>query len=282
MSGIFLLGFGFVKAKVQLDSVKPLENVLQERFGHANKTAYIEIIRVPQKISEDKYESYYLVETETDTFISGMQSEQFDVLKHEVEQNGKARLEGMTKVIVDDNVKEDVNEYAGDEFIHIRVTKLTYGNILKEGYSVNLILGGIISIVSLFIVWKNLCALGRYKNPNAKLIDEECNQKDAIWLNAFSIYLTKNYLVALFNESIEAIDVKTICEAKLYDKPKGNQIYRILEITTLENEKIAVSEALEQNGFIYEEEIKYLSDIFRSKNIDFICEAYLHDCYDEG
>lgn len=55
--GTFLLGFGFMKTKMQLDNVQPLENVLQEKSNHANKTAYIEIIQIPQKISEDKYES---------------------------------------------------------------------------------------------------------------------------------------------------------------------------------------------------------------------------------
>ena len=278
--GTFLLGFGFMKTKMQLDSVQPLENVLQEKSNHANKTAYIEIIRIPQKISEDKYESYYLVTTETNTYISGMQSEQFEVLKHEVEQNGKARLEGMTKVIIDDKVKEDVKQYIGNEYIQIRVTELTYGSILKEGYIVNLILGGITSLISLLLIYKNAYALGKYRNPKAKLIDEECNQKDAIWLNAYCIYLTKNFLVTLYNERITAIETETICEAKLFHELKQNLTYRTLEIKTLENEKIVVSEMLEQNSFIDEEEINYLDDIFRKKNIKFSCEIESYN-YDE-
>ena len=280
MFGIFLLGFGFIKTKLQLDGAQPLENVLQEKSNHANKTAYIEITQVPQKISQDKYETYYLVTTETNTYISGMKIEQFEALKREVEQNGKAKLEGMTKVILDDKVKEDVEQYIESEFIHIRVTKFTYGSILKEGYSVNLILGGIISIVSILIVWRNAHVLGKYKNPNATLIDEECNEKDAIWLGEYEIYLTKSFLVTLYNHSITAIDIKTICEAKLYDEKKQNQTYRTLEIKTLENEKIIVSEMLKMISFIDEEEINYLNDVFRKKNIEFICEIESND-YDE-
>lgn len=280
MFGTFLLGFGFIKTKMQLDGAQPLKNVLQEKSNHANKTAYIEIIQIPQKISEDKYGSYYLVTTKTDTYISEMQSEQFKVLKHEVEQNGKARLEGMTKVIIDDKVKEDVKQYIENEYIQIRVTKFTYGNILKEGYIVNLILGGITSLVGLLIVWKYANVLGKYRNPKAKLIDEECNQKDAIWLNEYRIYLTKSFLVTLYNGIITAIDIKTICEARLFDELKQSQTYIMLEIKTLENEKIVVGEILEQNSFIDEEEINYLDDIFRKKNIEFICEIEPYD-YDE-
>lgn len=278
--GTFLLGFGFMKTKMQLDNVQPLENVLQEKSNHANKTAYIEIIQIPQKISEDKYESYYLVTTETNTYISGMQSEQFEALKHEIEQNGKARLEGMTKIIVDDKVKEDVKQYIENEYIQIRVTKFTYGSILKEGYIVNLILGGIISLVSLLIIWKSVYTLGKYRNPKAKLIDEECNQKDAVWLNVYRIYLTKSFLITLYNESITEIDIETIREAKLFNKLKQNQTYRTLEITTFENENFVVSEILEQNSFMDEEEINYMDDIFRRKNIEFICEIKSYN-YDE-
>ncbi len=278
--GTFLLGFGFMKTKMQLDNVQPLENVLQEKSNHANKTAYIEIIQIPQKISEDKYESYYLVTTETNTYISGMQSEQFESLKHEIEQNGKARLEGMTKIIVDDKVKENVKQYIENEYIQIRVTKFTYGSILKEGYIVNLILGGITSLVSLLIIWKSVYTLGKYRNPKAKLIDEECNQKDAVWLNAYRIYLTKSFLITLYNESITEIDIETIREAKLFNKLKQNQTYRTLEITTFENETFVVSEILEQNSFMDEEEINYMDDIFRRKNIEFICEIKPYN-YDE-
>lgn len=280
MFGTFLLGFGFIKTKMQLDGAQPLENVLQEKSNHANKTAYIEIIRIPKKISEDKYESYYLVTTETNTYISGMQSEQFEALKHEIEQNGKARLEGMTKVIVDDMVKEDVKQYIENEYIQIRVTEFTYGNVLKEGYIVNLILGGIISLVSLLIVLKSVYALGKYRNPKAKLIDEECNQKDAVWLDDYRIYLTKSFLITLYNESITAIDIETIREIKLFDKLKQNQTFRTLETTTFENEKFTVSEILEQDSFMDEEEINYMYDIFRKKNIEFICEIKSYN-YDE-
>lgn len=280
--GIFLLGFAFIKTKIQLDDVKPLENVLQEESNHGNKATYIDITEIPQKISEDEYESYYLVTMETNTYISGMQSEQFEVLKHEVEQNGIARLEGMTKIINDDKVKEDVKQYIENEYIHIRVTEFTYGNILKEGYIVNLILGGIISLAGLLIVCWNVYVLGKYNNPKAKLIDDECNQKDAIWLNDYSIYLTKSFLVTLHDESITAIDIKTICEAKLFDIIKQVQSYRTLEIKTLENEKIVVSERFARYSCMNEEEINYLRDVFRKKNIEFICEIEPDEYDEEG
>ncbi len=273
MLGIFILGFGFIKTKIQLEGVQSLESVLQGDFNHANKTAYIEITQIPQKISEDEYESYYLVTTETNTYISGMQDQQFTDLSHEVEQNGRARLEGMTKVIIDEKVKEDVKQYIENEYLHIRVTELTYGSVLKEGYIVNLILGGIIGLVSLLIVCRYGYVLGKQNHPKAKLIDDECNQEDAIWLNEYRIYLTKSFLVTLHYGNINAIDIKTIREARLYDKFKCNQTYRILELKTLENEEIVVSENLTVNDYMDEEEINYLYHVFCQKEIEFVCEV---------
>ena len=52
----------------------------------------------------------------------------------------------MTKVVTDENVKKIVSEYINHKFIAIRMTKLTYGKILKEGYFVNLDIGGIFNI----------------------------------------------------------------------------------------------------------------------------------------
>ena len=135
----FLLAFGFIRSKQQMDNISPLKKVLTEHSNPANKTAYIDIIKVPEKISEDKYEIYYLVTTAEDTYISGMQKEQFETLKKDVEKNGTARLEGLTKVITDEQVKKDVKNHLNEDNIHIHVTKLTYANILKEGYLVNLV-----------------------------------------------------------------------------------------------------------------------------------------------
>lgn len=271
MFGAFLLSLGFLGTKTQLDSIQPLDAILQEKSNHANRTTYIEIIQIPQKISEGEYESYYIVTTETNAYISGMQSEQFTVLKHEVEQNGIARLEGMTKVIIDDGVKEDVKPYIDNEYIHIRVTELTYGSILREGYLVNLILGGMISLAGLLFMWWNACVLGKFKNPKAKLIDEECNREDAIWLNEYRIYLTKSFLITLYNASITAIDINTICEAKLLEKFKQYGTCRILEIKTSAKEKIVVSERTISTDFMAEE-LNYLHDVFRKKNIKFVCK----------
>lgn len=82
----------------------------------------------------------------------------------------------LEKVFTDENVKEDVQNHLNEDNIHIRVTKLTYPNILKEGYLVNLILGGIIFLPSIISIIINICALKKYKNSQAKLIDEDFEQ----------------------------------------------------------------------------------------------------------
>ena len=61
--GIFLVGFGMIQTKRKMDYVRPFEQVLQEESNPANQTAYIDIIRIPEKLAENKYEGYYLVTT---------------------------------------------------------------------------------------------------------------------------------------------------------------------------------------------------------------------------
>lgn len=277
--GTILLLSGFICAKRQMDNIKPLEDVLSGQSNNANKTAYIEIIKVPEKISEDKYEEYYLVTTNNDTYISGMQAEQFQALKKEVEENGEARLEGFTKVIIDKQVIEDVKKYLNEENIHIRVTKLTYGNILKEGYSVNLILGGILALFSAPpVLYEKNKLKKQYNNPQAQRIDEECNHKDAIWLGEYQVYLTNNFIVTTYN-GISAIDIRTVIEVNLFDTFKDNRTIRRLEGRTIDNKTIKIYETSQMINDIYEEEINYLNDIFSRRNINFKCGI---ETYEEG
>ena len=78
-----------IQTKRKMDYVRPFEQVLQEESHPANQTAYIDIIRVPEKLAENKYEGYYLVTTAEGSYIVGMQPEQFVNLKQRVEENGR-------------------------------------------------------------------------------------------------------------------------------------------------------------------------------------------------
>ena len=80
-----------LQTKRKMDYVRPFEQVLQEESRPANQTAYIDIIRVPEKLAENKYEGYYLVTTAEGSYIVGMQPEQFANLSQRVEENGTAR-----------------------------------------------------------------------------------------------------------------------------------------------------------------------------------------------
>lgn len=66
--GILLVGFGMIQTKRKMDYVRPFELVLQEESNPANQTAYIDIIRVPEKLAENKYEGYYLVTTAEESY----------------------------------------------------------------------------------------------------------------------------------------------------------------------------------------------------------------------
>ena len=279
--GLFLVGFGLIQTKRKMDCVRPFEQVLQEEANPANQTAYIDIIQVPEKLAENKYEGYYLVTTAEESYIVGMQPEQFADLKQRVEENGTARVEGMTKVVTDENVKKLVSEYINHKFIAIRMTKLTYGKILKEGYFVNLDIGGILILIGISMVLTQVRAIKKYRHPLAEQIDEECNQPEALWFNDFRIYLTKNFLVSVYGGKLTALDLAKVRLTRLFETVKGSMNVITLEVTTTEQEKITVSENEWSFFTMNEEEITYLTDVFVERNIEFVCEIQPEEENDE-
>lgn len=279
--GIFLVGFGLIQTKRKMDYVRLFEQVLQEEFNPANQTVYIDIIRVPEKLVENKYEGYYLATTAGESYIVEMQPEQFADLKQRVEENGTARVEGMTKVVIDENVKKIVSEYINHKFIAIRMTKLTYGKILKEGYFVNLDIGGILIWMGILLVLTQVRAIAKYRHPLAEQIDEECNQPDALWLNDFSIYLTKSFLVSVYGGKLTALDLTKVQLTRLFETVKGSLNVITLEVTTTEQAKITVSENNVCFFTMNEEEIAYLTDVFGKRNIEFVCEIQPEEEIDE-
>ena len=281
LMGIFLVGFGMIQTKRKMDYVRPFEQVLQEESNPANQTAYIEIIQVPEKLAENKYEGYYLVTTAGESYIVEMQPEQFADLKQRVEENGTAIVEGMTKVVIDENVKKIVSEYINHKFIAIRMTKLTYGKILKEGYFVNLDIGGILILIGILLVLIQVRAIEKYRHPLAEQIDEECNQPDALWLNDFRIYLTKSFLVSVYGGKLTALDLAKVQLTRLFETVKESMNVITLEVTTTEQEKITVSENNIRFFTMDEEEIAYLTDVFGKRNIEFVCEVQPEEEIDE-
>lgn len=279
--GIFLVGFGLIQSKRKMEYVRPFEQVLQEESNPGNQTVYIDIIRVPEKLEENKYEGYYLVTTAEGSYIVGMQPEQFADLKQRVEENGTARVEGMTKVVTDENVKKIVSEYINHKFIYICMTKLTYGEILKEGYFANLDIGGILMLVGFLFVLTQMRAIGKYRHPLAEQIDEECNQPEALWLDNFRIYLTKSFLVSVYGGKLTALDLTKVQRTRLFETVKDGLHVITLEVTTTEREKITVSEIKWSFFIMDEEEITYLTDVFGKRNIEFVCEIQPDEENDE-
>ena len=270
--GIFLVGFGLIQTKRKMDRVRPFEQVLQEESNPANKTTYIEIIGGPEKLAENKHEGYYLVTTAEGSYIVVMQPEQFADLKQRVEENGTARVEGMTKVVIDENVKKVVSEYINHKFIAIRMIKLTYGEILKEGYFLNMDIGGILMLVGILVVLTQVRAIKKYSHLLAEQIDEECNQPEALWFSNFRIYLTKSFLVSVYGGKLNALDLAKVQMTRLFETVKGSLSVITLEVTTTEQKKITVSENEWPFFTMNEEEITYLTDVFGKRNIEFVCE----------
>ena len=131
------------------------------------------------------------------------------------------------KLVIDENVKKIVSAYINHKFIAIRMTKLTYGKILKEGYFVNLDIGGILILIGILLVLTQVRAIEKYRHPLAEQIDEECNQPDALWVNDFRIYLTKSFLVSVYGGKLTVLDLAA--ESNSWNR--WDQTERLLWIT---------------------------------------------------
>lgn len=82
------------------------------------------------------------------------------------------------------------------------------------------------------------------------------------------MYLTKNYIVTT-SAGITAFEISSIMEVILFESKETGET--ILEGTMLDESKVPIWTDY-QTGSMYEEDVRYLEDIFQKKNIDFTCQ----------
>lgn len=214
--GFMLLAIGFIRAGTVCGNVHPVDKVLEGSGNHAVHAVYFEITEAPQKVGSDKYETYYLISDGNEYRISGMKKSEYDEIISQLSGAGSYQLQGMTSYIIDSNAKEEIaknaSEITGQNVtvdnmddilgdVQIRYLKISYLTVLKEGYIVNLILGGMFFICGLVMSAgtgaelklsrkvKSLCGI------TADKIDEEANRADSIWFEHLRVYATPDMLV---------------------------------------------------------------------------------------
>lgn len=147
---------------------------------------------------------------------------------------------------------------------------------MKEGYIVNLVLGGVIALTSIAMTALGRSNLKGYKHPQAQKIDEECNHKDAVWLDDYKLYLTNSFIVST-DGGIEAIDIGTVTEVKLTEVWENYKTVRKLVCRTRQKETLNLYVVPGTTMFVYQEDVENLKNIFSSRNIKFKCTLQIEE-----
>lgn len=68
------------------------------------------------------------------------------------------------------------------------------------------------------------------------------------------------------------IDIGKVAEVRLFDTIKDGRNVRKLEAKLADNNTVLIHKNSYIRNWMSKEDIEYMTDIFRKKNIDFICE----------
>lgn len=95
------------------------------------------------------------------------------------------------------------------------------------------------------------------------------------------MYLTHNFIVAVYNE-IDAIDIGKVAEVRLFDTFKDGRTIRILEAKLSDNNTVLIYKTSYIRNWMSKEDIEYMTDIFRKKNVVFKCEIEPEEYEEDG
>ncbi len=219
LTGILFFITAFLSAEKAKSNLRPMDDILSSKGNHAAKPAYFDIDREPVKVAEAKDESYYLITNGNRHYLCGMTQESFDKVIADY-NNGNTRIEGVTKVIIDDGARkaaaaflseyfseslteETIDDYVGD--VHIRATEITTWHLLREIYVLYIAFAVPILIFAVPVLIGGSSKLCLYntvsgsKGVTPKMADEQANSPDSLWLENFGVYLAPEYIIGIKN-----------------------------------------------------------------------------------
>lgn len=181
-------------------------------------------------MGQNKGETYYLVKDGSAYYICGMTAESEKQLASLDKSPWHLRLEGITYVLTDKEMKnriaealsgcfekevrtEDLNGLVGD--VYLRAGTLTAGSILKGIYILHIVFAVPLMIFGIAFLTGGNTGLAKYRKIacmgeiTPQLLDSEANAKDSKWLKHSKICLTPA-LIAGFSNGITALRYEEI------------------------------------------------------------------------
>ena len=145
--GAIMIAWGFADAYHKVNNRFPMEQIFDISGNQADRIAFIEINDISEKIAEDKYGTcYHLIFDSDNTYLAGMNDEQYASIKEDISNNHTSNLEGKTLLIIDKETLNIMSDYSYiGEDVYLNVGDVSYFSVLKD--RVQLIIGGVLTFL---------------------------------------------------------------------------------------------------------------------------------------
>ncbi|MCR5214270.1 MAG: hypothetical protein K6E10_07620 [Eubacterium sp.] len=216
-----LIIYGLIRTNQVMDQKMAYDQVLELEGNHAVHVAYFEFTEVPVKVGQDGDEGFYLLTDGKKYVIAGMKKSQYEKVLGEFMKTASYTLYGSTNYIPDKDIRKEIAENLSIELgqdinvdnmdqvvgdVQIRYTEMTYRAILKENFSPNMIVGGILAVVGAIMFMGNFSEIINFRKVqsisgiSAKDIDKSACKEGAIWYPNIRVYVTPDMLVGLISD----------------------------------------------------------------------------------
>ena len=290
--GMLLIAVALCSADKAKDNVRAMDDILASDGNHAAKPAYFEISEEPVRVARTKDETYYLITDGSRYHLCGMTQEDYERVMTDFE-SGDRRIEGVTKVIIDDDAREEaayflseffgtnitadsMDKYVGD--VHLRAKEITTKNLIKEIYILYKAFAVPILLFAVFAKLGGILKLSAYrnikstKNVTCDIIDMEANSPESIWLDFFKVYLTPSYIIGL-SDGITALRYDEIKRIFTEMQTAGSSNKLMLKAVTLDGTQYEIAPSVYVNAFFSElqEEKKQVYAVCGERNPSIEC-----------
>ncbi len=267
--GILMVAWGFADAYHKVNNRFPMEQIFDISGNRADRIAFIEINDISEKIAEDKYGTgYHLISDSDNTYLAGMNDEQYAGIKEDISKNHKSKLEGTTLLIIDKktlNIISDYN-YTGED-VYLNIKNVSYFSVLKD--RVQLILGGVLTVLCFIGAIVYSSELNGYmkiiaiSDISPEELDAAANDKRSIFTNT-GIMLTPSFIIGT-NSRLMAFKYSEIEKIRFYYK----EMNYIIEIEATDKKMYE----LHKGKYIDASEVRYLFEEIKERNPSVISDG---------
>lgn len=260
--GAIMIAWGFADAYHKVNNRFPMEQIFDISGNQADRIAFIEINDISEKIAEDKYGTcYHLIFDSDNTYLAGMNDEQYASIKEDISNNHTSNLEGKTLLIIDKETLNIMSDYSYiGEDVYLNVGDVSYFSVLKD--RVQLIIGGVLTFLFFIGAIVYSSELNGYRKIVAisdispEELDAEANDTSSVFTNT-GIMITPSFITGT-NGRLIVFKYNEIEKIRYYYKDMNY----IIEIEATDKKIYE----LYKGRYINESDVRYLFEEIKERN----------------